>query len=247
MYIMSWQKKSASIFLALISRYARVAWKSQADATARIFLGEIKVACVMDEFTFHSYNPECQLFQLSPEHVVDELQAFNPDLLFIESAWRGKDNRWDRKIGTLSEELRAALQWCRERNIPSIFWNKEDPIHFETFLTTAQQFDYVFTTDIDCIARYKAALGHERVYLLPFACQPVFIILLSITSEKMHSVLPVHIMFVTRSGPRIWKHISKNFQNSSHWKFMIGILARMMSITSFRRLSAVYCGYAAFQ
>jgi hypothetical protein len=135
-------------------------------------LGEIKVACVMDEFTFHSYNPECQLFQLSPEHVVDELQAFNPDLLFIESAWRGKDNRWDRKIGTLSEELRAALQWCRERNIPSIFWNKEDPIHFETFLTTAQQFDYVFTTDIDCIARYKAALGHERVYLLPFACQP---------------------------------------------------------------------------
>lgn len=136
-------------------------------------LAEIKVACVMDEFTFHSYHPECQLFQLSPEHVVDELQAFNPDLLFIESAWRGKDNRWDRKIGTLSEELRAALQWCRERNIPSIFWNKEDPIHFETFLTTAQQFDYVFTTDIDCIARYKAALGHERVYLLPFACQPV--------------------------------------------------------------------------
>lgn len=136
-------------------------------------LGEIKVACVMDEFTFHSYDPECQLFQLSPEHVVEELQDFNPDLLFIESAWRGKDNRWDRKIGTLSEELRAALQWCRENNVPTIFWNKEDPIHFETFLTTAQQFDYVFTTDIDCIARYKAALGHERVYLLPFACQPV--------------------------------------------------------------------------
>ncbi len=135
-------------------------------------LKEMKVACVMDEFTFHSYNPECNLFQLSPDHVIRELEAFNPDLLFIESAWRGKDNAWDRKIGTLSEELRSALLWCKQRSIPTVFWNKEDPIHFETFLTTAQQFDYVFTTDIDCIARYKAALGHERVYLLPFACQP---------------------------------------------------------------------------
>lgn len=135
-------------------------------------LSSIKVACVMDEFTFHSYEPECNLLQITPDGVIDELSGFNPDLLFIESAWRGKDELWIRKIGTLSNELKAALAWCKERNVPTIFWNKEDPIHFETFLTTAQQFDYVFTTDIDCIARYKAALGHDRVYLLPFACQP---------------------------------------------------------------------------
>jgi spore maturation protein CgeB len=135
-------------------------------------LGAIKVAAVMDEFTFHCYAPECNLFPLTPEHALGELEAFNPDLLFIESAWRGKDGLWDRKIGTLSQELRAVLQWCKQRQVPTVFWNKEDPIHFETFLTTAQQFDMVFTTDIDCIARYKAALGHERVYLLPFACQP---------------------------------------------------------------------------
>lgn len=135
-------------------------------------LGAIKVACVMDEFTFHCYAPECELFPLTPEHAIGELEAFGPDLLFIESAWRGKDELWNRKIGTLSQELRAVLQWCKQRQVPTVFWNKEDPIHFETFLTTAQQFDIVFTTDIDCIARYKAALGHERVYLLPFACQP---------------------------------------------------------------------------
>lgn len=135
-------------------------------------LGDIKVACVMDEFTFHCFEPECNILPLTPEHAIGELEAFNPDLLFIESAWRGKDDRWNRKIGTLSQELRAVLQWCTERQVPRVFWNKEDPIHFETFLSTAQQFDFVFTTDIDCIARYKAALGHERIYLLPFACQP---------------------------------------------------------------------------
>lgn len=135
-------------------------------------LKAIKVACVMDEFTFHSYEPECNLFPLTPDRAIEELERFEPDLLFIESAWRGKDELWNRKIGTLSSELRAVLQWCNERKVPTIFWNKEDPVHFETFLTTAQQFDYVFTTDIDCIARYKEALGHDRVFLLPFACQP---------------------------------------------------------------------------
>jgi len=126
----------------------------------------------MDEFTFHSFEPECELLPLSLDAAVSELEAFYPDLLFIESAWRGKDERWNRKISTLSQELRSVLQWCKQHRVPTVFWNKEDPIHFETFLTTAQQFDVVFTTDIDCIARYKAALGHERVYLLPFACQP---------------------------------------------------------------------------
>ena len=135
-------------------------------------LSDMRLACVMDEFTFQCYQPECNLLQLTPEHAISELEAFVPDLLFIESAWRGKNDLWNRKIGTLSSELREVLHWCRERHIPTVFWNKEDPIHYATFLTTAQQFDVVFTTDIDCIPRYKAALGHDRVYLLPFACQP---------------------------------------------------------------------------
>lgn len=149
----------------------RVRKQGRRDCNA-LSLGALRVACVMDEFTFHCFEPECNLFPLTPEHAIGELEVFSPDLLFIESAWRGKDELWNRKIGTLSQELRAVLQWCKERQIPRLFWNKEDPIHFETFLSTAQQFDFVFTTDIDCIARYKAALGHQRVYLLPFACQP---------------------------------------------------------------------------
>ena len=131
-----------------------------------------RVACVMDDFTFLSYAPECQLCPLTPDNAIEELEAFHPNILFIESAWRGKDNLWDKKIGHLCDELRNVIAWCKERQIPTVFWNKEDPVHFETFLSTAQQFDYVFTTDIDCIARYKAILGHDQVYLLPFACQP---------------------------------------------------------------------------
>jgi spore maturation protein CgeB/glycosyltransferase involved in cell wall biosynthesis len=135
-------------------------------------LRRLKLACVMDEFSFVAFREECRLQQLTPEHWQSELQAFQPDLLFIESAWRGKDELWGNRVSHASQEIKAIVEWCRSRSIPAAFWNKEDPVHFDTFLTTATLFDAVFTTDIDCIHRYKAALGHDRVYLLPFACQP---------------------------------------------------------------------------
>lgn len=135
-------------------------------------LRQLKVACIMDEFTFGSYRAECNLFQLTPANWQGELEAFKPELLFIESAWRGKDELWGSKVGHNSQELQGIVAWCRQNGVPTIFWNKEDPVHFETFLGTATLFDCVFTTDIDCIHRYKAALKHDNVFLLPFACQP---------------------------------------------------------------------------
>ena len=135
-------------------------------------LRRLKVACIMDEFTYLSYAPECNLMQLTPKNWLAELESFRPELLMIESAWRGKNDLWGAKVGHMSQEVLSIVEWCRNNKVPTIFWNKEDPVHFETFLNTAKLFDYVFTTDIDCISRYKTALGHERIYFLPFAAQP---------------------------------------------------------------------------
>lgn len=133
----------------------------------------LKVACIMDEFTYQSYLPECELHQLTPANWLAELESFKPEMLFIESAWRGKDELWGSKVGHQAEEVKNIIKWCNAHNVPTAFWNKEDPIHFETFLNTAKLFDHIFTTDIDCIQRYKAALKHDYVYFLPFACQPL--------------------------------------------------------------------------
>lgn len=135
-------------------------------------LRSLKVASIMDEFTFLSYNPECNLLQLTPQHWAQELATFQPELLIIESAWRGKNDLWGGKVGHMSQEVVNIVEWCRSNKVPTVFWNKEDPVHFETFLNTAKLFDYIFTTDIDCISRYKSALGHNRIYFLPFAAQP---------------------------------------------------------------------------
>jgi len=135
-------------------------------------LRRLKVASIMDEFTYLSYEPECNLLQITPQNWLTELESFRPELLMIESAWRGKNDLWGSKVGHMSQEVVNIVEWCRSNSVPTVFWNKEDPVHFETFLNTAKLFDYVFTTDIDCISRYKTALGHGRIYFLPFAAQP---------------------------------------------------------------------------
>ena len=132
----------------------------------------LRVAAIVDDFTGLSLEPECELTHLTPAAWRTELETARPQLLFVESAWRGKGGVWHNTVGYFPTELREIVAWCRDRGIPTAFWNKEDPVHFSTFLTTATAFDHVFTTDIDCIGRYKAALGHDRVHLLPFAVQP---------------------------------------------------------------------------
>lgn len=136
-------------------------------------LKELRVAAIMDQFTLESYRPECHLLELTPANWMNEIQEFNPELLFIESAWKGKDDLWYRKIDRSSKEIYELTHYCHEQNIPVIFWNKEDPVYTAQFMTTASMADVVFTTDIDCVQRYKTELEHDRVYHLHFAAQPL--------------------------------------------------------------------------
>lgn len=135
-------------------------------------LKELKIACVMDRFTLDSYMPECSLLEITPENWNKEIDDFKPDILFIESAWQGKDKLWYRKIANGSKEFFDMASYCQEKHIPIVFWNKEDPIYTDTFMPVARMADVVFTTDIDCIKKYKEELGHENVYHLHFAAQP---------------------------------------------------------------------------
>ena len=135
-------------------------------------LKDLNIACIMDTFTYNSYKYEANFHQLTPQNWEKEIKDSSAELLFIESAWRGKDELWWNTIGKKCKELIDIVKYCNEHNIPTVFWNKEDPVHFNTFIKTAELFDCIFTTDIDLINSYKLALGHDRVYNLTFACQP---------------------------------------------------------------------------
>ena len=140
----------------------------------------LRVASVLDEMSEACFAPECELVPLTLEGWAEQLDQRRPDLLLVESAWNGNGGEWQYRIATYPRKdlaglpaLRALLDGCRERGIPSAFWNKEDPVHFERFAEAAALFDHVFTTDARCVERYRALPGRERtVTPLPFAAQP---------------------------------------------------------------------------
>jgi len=133
---------------------------------------KINIASVLDTFTYETFKYEANFIQLTPENWKQEISNIKIDFLFVESAWKGKDNLWDEKIKDVASELVDIVEYFRLHKIPTVFWNKEDPYHFGDFIETARLFDFVFTTDIQCIPLYKKYLKHENIYLLPFACQP---------------------------------------------------------------------------
>lgn len=147
---------------------------------------DIKVAMILDEFSFNSFRFECTPVVLNPHDWRDAMDRAQPDLFLCESAWSGTDSRerpWKGRIYASENfhtenrhELLAILDYCREKKIPTVFWNKEDPAHFDDrshdFVRTALLFDHIFTTDAACVERYRNEHAHQSAHCLPFAVQP---------------------------------------------------------------------------
>lgn len=131
---------------------------------------ELKIGCIMDEFSYMCFKEEAYFIPLTPDEWKNEIQGI--DFLFVESAWRGKDDLWRKKISIQDRDFLGLIEYCNENNIPTIFWNKEDPVNFDIFIEVATLFDVIFTTDSDMIPQYKEKVGHDKVYHLHFAAQP---------------------------------------------------------------------------
>lgn len=133
---------------------------------------KLKVASILDEFSYNCFKYEAEFIPLNNRNFISQLEELKPDFFFSESAWKGSNGQW--KVGQEQNysKLVEITNYCKTNNIPTIFWCKEDPVHFEHFIPVAKLFDYVFTTDANMIGEYKKRCGHEDVYALPFAAQP---------------------------------------------------------------------------
>ncbi len=157
---------------------------------------ELRVAGVLDEMSRACFGPECDLFcEFTMEDWEEKLTARPPHLLLVESAWSGNSGGWQYGVASYPHphyaglpKLRALLEWSRERGIPTLFWNKEDPVHFERFKEAAALFDHILTSDSNCIPAYEALQGqHVRtISALPFAAQPRLHNPIAIVDERRH-------------------------------------------------------------
>lgn len=148
-------------------------------------LDELTIGLIADQFTTDTVSSAIKTLPLSPDNWCDELAKKTIDALFVESAWKGNGGQWHRKVGYYSDEefkyIEALLKYCRQNNIPTIFWNKEDPVHFERFRKTASLCDHVFTTDSRRIIPYLATPNAKT--LTASSC-PFY------ASPQIHNLLP---------------------------------------------------------
>lgn len=136
--------------------------------------GGLRVATILDDFSAVAWGFEFTCLPVTPADWLEVFEREEPDFLLVESAWAGNGGAWQYHLTGESAPRPALiemLEYAKKKNIPSVFWNKEDPPHFEDFLATAALFDIVFTSDSNMLPAYRRALGHSRVYPLAFAAQ----------------------------------------------------------------------------
>jgi len=140
----------------------------------------LKIALVSDDLTRSSLSLHCNVINLTPLNYRLILPFFKPDMLLVESCWQGLQNSWRYKIAAYPDfskrnnnVLQKLVAYAKERSIPTIFWNKEDGVHFSRFIESAKLFDHIFTTDSNIIPQYKAQCPSAKTVLpLTFAISP---------------------------------------------------------------------------
>lgn len=121
-------------------------------------LAGIRLGLIADEFTTSTLSANVDVVVIDRESWKKQLATKAIDVLFVESAWSGNQGQWHRGVGYYSEQeskdLFELLDYCSESNIPTVFWNKEDPVHFARFAETAKRFDHIASTDSRMLLKY---------------------------------------------------------------------------------------------
>ena len=132
------------------------------------------VMSVMDEFSRNCFSPHANFIEPRPDNWEGLMEAAKPQLLFVESTWKGNYGTWQYRVANYSnppgKELAAMVEGAKKRGIPTVFWNKEDPVHFSNFIDCASNFDVILTTAEEAVPRYEER-SSARVNVLQFAAE----------------------------------------------------------------------------
>lgn len=150
----------------------------------RIAGNSLQFYAVLDEISFASWGSEFRLSPLLREDYIKQLNGDSKDAIFLESCWKGNKGAWE--YAFTSPELKHAnaqalcnaIDSAKDKGLPVVFWNKEDPMHYERFLSIASRCNILFTTDSNKVADYKRDVPGAHVDVLAFAanqrlCNPV--------------------------------------------------------------------------
>lgn len=134
-----------------------------------------KFISILDEISHTSFDSEFKLFQLNKASFETQIKGSTSMGLLLESAWKGNFGAWEYAFTSPglkhqnAQNLLKSIDTAKARQLPVIFWNKEDPMHYDRFLPIASKCDVVFTTDSNKVADYKRDIPHAKVETMMFA------------------------------------------------------------------------------
>ena len=141
----------------------------------------IKISSILDDFSFKGLSCEFSVRNLFPYFCDFSIKFFNPNFLLVESAWKGFKGAWKYKIASYpnfpsrtNQKLINLVNKAKDRGLPTVFWNKEDSVHFDRFIDSAKHFDHILTVDSNCIEKYKLLGDFKSVNTMMFPVQPKF-------------------------------------------------------------------------
>lgn len=134
-----------------------------------------KFISILDEISHISFDSEFKLFPLNKNNFENQIIGSTSIGLLLESCWKGNFGSWEYAFTSPNlqhqnaQNLLKALSVARDRKFPIIFWNKEDPMHYEKFLPIASKCDIIFTTDSNKVEEYQRDVPHAKVETMMFA------------------------------------------------------------------------------
>lgn len=134
-----------------------------------------KFISILDEISHTSFDSEFRLFQLNKAAFETQIKGSTSMGLFLESAWKGNFGAWEYAFTSPglkhqnAQNLLKAIDTANNRKLPVVFWNKEDPMHYEKFLPIASKCDVIFTTDSNKVKDYQRDIPNAKVEAMLFA------------------------------------------------------------------------------
>lgn len=136
--------------------------------------GDFRVGIITDEFMFNYYKDSLNLTYISPDNYKDIIDNKEIEFLLFVSCWHGMYGREDYSGDAKRTVIVEIFEYAKANGIPVVFQTIEDPTNYNLFFKVANAADYIFTSDMSMIDKYKKETGNENVFYLGYGINPQF-------------------------------------------------------------------------
>ncbi|PCF37080.1 glycosyltransferase [Staphylococcus delphini] len=131
-----------------------------------------KIGMIADEFLYNSFKDTADVTFISSDANIEKMHF---DFVIVATTWRGIDESWQ-GVASPKSRMRAHLMLMLdeliERQIPLVFYSKEDPVNFHLFKDIATKCDYIYTTAEEMVQDYIEYTNNTNVGVLQFGVNP---------------------------------------------------------------------------